>query len=462
MPRVLLVTDQRQYLAELGELFREKATVTVLPTVEAALSAVENSEYDITFLPLTDGKNMDTILELSRRKPGVTVVYSDQSEPAAAVRAIRLGANEYIDARRTSPRTVAEQLETLSAGSPIAHLTESFEEQQRLQHEARQFRMLFDNMLTGFAYHRIILDEAGKPVDFVFLEANPAFEEMTGLLREEILEKPISETQPGFKPHDSEWTRLYGEVALTGKAVHFERYSENLGRWLEVSAYSPEHLHFATVFQDITERKEQEREMRSSIVQKTTLLREIHHRVKNNMQVIASLLNLQLGQEGASPASALERSQERIYSMALIHELLYRSSDLNEVELTDYARQIGSSMVQGEEPEVILQVEGSPISIAGEQAFSVGLMVTEAISNALTHGRSGEQDRIILRLEQEEQEIIVTVEDQGPGFSPDRDITPESLGFTLIREMAAQLNGSVSVDSGGRGTRVIIRFPRSA
>lgn len=460
MRRILLVSEEKRYLTELADLLATTEQVTRIGTVEAALSALENNEYDVLFLPCVESTVMRTILELGERKGGVAVVYSSQGEPEAAVRVMRLGAQEYIDARRHPPREVADKLELLATTGSLSHIKGLQEEQRRLQHEARQFRMLFDNMLNGFAYHRMILDDTGEPVDFVFLQANPAFEEMTGLNRKEILGKAISETQPGFTPHDSEWLKAYGEVAVTGKSRHFERYSENLGRWLEVNAYSPEPLHFATVFQDITERKEQEQEMRSSINRKTTLLREIHHRVKNNMQVVASLLNLQLGYADVTPRIALERSQERIQSMALIHELLYRSADLNHVELLDYIRQIGGAMVTGLHRNIPLIIEGTEVSIPGEQAFSVGLMATEAISNAIIHGGSGEEDPITLRVEPEERGVTVTIEDQGPGFDPETDLSASSLGFTLIREMATQIKGSVTVKRGA-GTKVILSFPRS-
>lgn len=195
--------------------------------------------------------------------------------------------------------------------------------------------------------------------------------------------------------------------------------------------------------------------MRSSLLQKTTLLREIHHRVKNNMQIVASLLNLELGRAKESPKLVLRRSQERIHSMALIHELLYRSSDLTEVELTEYFREIGDEMVEGHEPESRVRLEGESLSIPGEQAFAVGLVVTEALSNAITHGKGGD---IALTVDVTDYEVAVTVADTGPGFNPEEAVTHRSLGYTLMREMAAQIGGSITVENGA-GARVTLRFP---
>jgi PAS domain-containing protein len=99
-------------------------------------------------------------------------------------------------------------------------------------------------MLSGFAYHKIITDKQGHPEDYVFLEVNDAFESLTGLKKENIVGKKLTEAIPEIKDEAVDWIERYGQVALTGKEIKFEQYSEALNRWYSVSAYSPRKGYF--------------------------------------------------------------------------------------------------------------------------------------------------------------------------------------------------------------------------
>ena len=130
--------------------------------------------------------------------------------------------------------------------------------------DRKQFDMFFDKMLDGFAYHKIVVDKAGKPVDYIFLEVNHAFEKMTGLKRERIIGKRVTEILPGIEKDPADWIGVYGKVALTGEPVQFENQAEPLGKWFKVVAYCPEKGHFVALFEDITERKKGEEALRVS------------------------------------------------------------------------------------------------------------------------------------------------------------------------------------------------------
>ena len=133
---------------------------------------------------------------------------------------------------------------------------ERAEETLRLSEE--RYRSLFKGMTEGFALHEILLDENGKPYDYRFLDINPAFERLTGLLREDVVGKTHNEVLP----NDSlRWVETYGAVAITGEPIQFDNYSPALGRHYEVFAYRPVPGQFATVFMDITERKRQEQKI---------------------------------------------------------------------------------------------------------------------------------------------------------------------------------------------------------
>ncbi len=134
-----------------------------------------------------------------------------------------------------------------------------------MSHGSDKYRLLIENLPDGFANHQIVTDEDGKPVDYIFLEVNPAFEEMTGLKREEIIGKKVTAVLPGIEKSSFDWIGTYGKVALSGEPARFENYSEPLGRFYDISAYSDEQGYFSVFFNDITDRKEAEENLKERV-----------------------------------------------------------------------------------------------------------------------------------------------------------------------------------------------------
>jgi PAS domain S-box-containing protein len=133
--------------------------------------------------------------------------------------------------------------------------------QEALRESENRYRSLFEQMTEGFALHEIIVDEKGVPCDYRFLEINSAFEKLTGLRRDDVIGKTLSQVLPS---DDLKWVRLYGEVALTGNSVRFDSYSPALEQHYEVFAYRPMPGQFATLFTNVTERKRAEVVIRES------------------------------------------------------------------------------------------------------------------------------------------------------------------------------------------------------
>ncbi len=119
-----------------------------------------------------------------------------------------------------------------------------------------KYRSLFDNMQNSFALHKIVLNKNMIPIDYTFIEVNDAFTEHTGLERKKIIGKKVTDILPDIKKDPADWIRVYGKVALTGKEIKFEQYSDSLKKWYSVTAYSPKKNYFATLFIDISERKQ--------------------------------------------------------------------------------------------------------------------------------------------------------------------------------------------------------------
>ena len=139
----------------------------------------------------------------------------------------------------------------------------------------RRYQELFTSMTNGFALHRIVVDGKGLPVDYVVLEVNSSFERMTGLKRENIIGRRVTEVLPDIKKDDFDWIGTYGRVALNNENIQFEQYSETLGKWYNITAYSPSIGEFATVLEDISERKKIENVVRENQERLDTIFNSI-------------------------------------------------------------------------------------------------------------------------------------------------------------------------------------------
>jgi PAS domain S-box-containing protein len=223
------------------------------------------------------------------------------------------------------------------------------------------------------------------------------------------------------------------------------------------------------VLTDITERKRAEEKIRAALTEKTVLLKEIHHRVKNNLQVISSLLNLQSsGITDTRMRELFTESQNRIRSMALVHEQLYRARDLSSIDCAEYLKNLATNLFRsygGETRGIQLRVEATGMTVGVDAAIPCGLIVNELVSNALKHGfasRSGNgtPPEVTVRFARREGETLeLSVSDNGRGFPEDLDFrSAGSLGLQLVNVLAEQLEGSVSLDR-SCGTQFAVRFP---
>jgi two-component sensor histidine kinase len=221
------------------------------------------------------------------------------------------------------------------------------------------------------------------------------------------------------------------------------------------------------IFANALQRRDAEDRLRASLKEKELLLREIHHRVKNNLQVVDSLLYLQgraaAGADAAPLRAALAQSQGRIRAMAKIHELLYRSHDIGRLMFCEYLEELaglfrGSTMVPF---GVELTVCGCRTVLDLDRAIPCGLIVNELVTNSMIHGYpDGGPGRIAICVKEGlEGRYALTVEDDGIGFAGDFAGAPaKTLGLRLVRDLSRQLGGEMRIGRPAVGTRVEVLF----
>jgi len=219
---------------------------------------------------------------------------------------------------------------------------------------------------------------------------------------------------------------------------------------------------------DITDQKRAENALRASLQEKEVLLREIHHRVKNNMQIISSLLNLQAGQlKDEASVEIFRDSQRRIRSMALVHERLYQSPDFSHIEFSEYLRTLADQLfnsyrIDPARVQVSIQAEETFLNV--NTAVPCGLIINELLSNTLKHAfpddRSGE---VVISLGHEPSgDYLLRVKDSGVGWPSGVDFRrTSSLGMQIVTMLVSQLEGTIELSREG-GTEFIITFREAA
>jgi PAS domain S-box-containing protein len=274
----------------------------------------------------------------------------------------------------------------------------------------------------------------GKPLKCIFPEQE----------WEEIQEKLHSPAKP-YSISNQETTVVTKEgriiPVLVSLSVVRDKYGGNLG--------------YVCVGSDLTDHKQAEEAQRKEV-----LLKEIHHRVKNNMQIISSLLNLQSRYfRNEEDKEMIKESRNRIKSMALIHEKLYQSRDLARIDFKEYITDVVHGLLRSYGAGVAVSIEVENVSLGVDTAVPCGLMINELVSNSLKHAFPDKKGEIKIALHAVNGTIELTVRDNGIGIPEDIDFrTAETLGLRLVTILAEdQLNGEITV-SRTKGTEFLITF----
>ncbi|WP_286244365.1 MASE3 domain-containing protein [Methanobacterium ferruginis] len=308
-----------------------------------------------------------------------------------------------------------------------------------------------------------------KSLDGTVTSWNKGAEEMYGYSAEEIIGKNISILSPpklkkeipdlidkvehGEKIQRYETLRLKKDGTLINASITLSPVFDISGKMVKISI----------IARDITDTKKAEDEIKRALKEKEVLLREIHHRVNNNMQIILSLLNLQTQYVETDEAlEILQETQNRVKAMATIHENLYQSHDLTTINFAEYIQ----SLVKGiffsyriKEGQIEPIIEIGDVMLNIETAVPCGLIISELVSNSLKHAFSPEQKGIIrISLHSQDDTFTLTINDNGIGFPDDLDFkNTNSLGLQLVNNLINQIDGDIQLNK-THGTEFIITF----
>ncbi len=265
----------------------------------------------------------------------------------------------------------------------------------------------------------------------------------------------------------------YFQAAFAGENQQFEGvlYSvDGEKKWMEsflnpIYSENNEIKEISCLSHEITDKKLIEEQMRENIHEKEVLLQEVHHRVKNNLQVISSILNLQSSYvKDENSLNILRESQNRIKSMSFIHESLYQTKDFAHIEFSDYILSLSKNLVHSysiasSRIKLITDFERTFLSL--DQAIPCGLIANELISNALKYAfLDDENGEIRLSIQEKNGMIEINIADNGIGLPEGFDFeNSDSLGLQLVYTLVDQLDATIKVDS-SKGTKYFITFEK--
>lgn len=367
-------------------------------------------------------------------------------------------------------RWVYNQLQLMrdAAGKPteiigyLVDISARKEAEKELQLQA----VITQNMAEGICLVRA--------TDGLFVYANPKFEQMFSYDPGELIDRHVSIVNYANEHISAEAVNqaIQAAVLQQGEATYEVQNVKKDGTtfWCQATTSLFEHPDYGTVLvavqQDITERKQAEDFIKASLKEKEVLLKEVHHRVKNNLGVVDGLLQMQSRRShSADVIEVLKESQNRIASIALVHEKLYNSDDLANIDFAQYiadltAHLFASYNIHANQIKLTTQIDA--ISLDIDTAIPCGLIINELVSNALKYAFPNTQigEIQVTLQQQQDQSLALIVRDNGIGLPQDFNLKqPKTLGMNLVAGLVKQLRGTLEINS-EPGTTATIKFAR--
>jgi len=350
---------------------------------------------------------------------------------------------------------------TISHVVVLRDITESKRAAELLHESEEKFRTIFEHANDGI----VLLDSCGTIID-----VNRKVEDIFKYNREDLIGKRFFELNFPDMENMTELADLFTDIVNKNEPIPLilvevkdksgnDIYAEVSTKLIKRNGNVQGVL---SIVRDITQRKKAEKKIKEALKEKEVLLREIHHRVKNNLQIISSLLKLQSTYiKDEQYTEMLRDSQNRVRSMALIHEKLYHSENLLNIDFETYIRSLTDELIRSYgAAEVAMNIKVDTIAIGVDTAIPCGLIINELVSNSLKHAFPDGKGEITITLHAIDGTIELTVSDTGVGIPDTVDFrTTETLGLRLVTILAEdQLDGDITLKRDA-GTEFCITFP---
>lgn len=317
--------------------------------------------------------------------------------------------------------------------------------------------------LTKF---RLGIDRSSNPIyitdqDGYIQYANPAFEKQYGFSVEDVIGKTpriLKSDEQSDAFYESFWNTILSGQSAEGEIINRTKdgdlvtvhYSTN-----PIIDNDGHHIGYIAIQDNITKRVEMERKIRESLKEKSVMLAEIHHRVKNNLAIVSGLLELEThDSDDQQTIDFIRKSQTRIKSMAIVHEKLYQSNNLSNVNLRDYVEELSETIRinwidNSSAIDFDLSIDDVEINI--NQAIPLSLIIHELITNAIKHAFSVNQSgQIGVTIQLESDHIVLIISDNGDNVPTDFDLDySQKLGLSLVQILTKQLNAELTYDISG-------------
>jgi signal transduction histidine kinase len=365
-------------------------------------------------------------------------------------------------------------------------ITERKKSEEKIKASEEKFRSLFESMNEGIGYHKIICNKQNKPVDYIFLEVNDTFERFTGLKKENILNKRVTEVIPGIKKAKPDLIKIYGEVALTQKNTAFEIYFEPFNKWYKISAFSPNYGFFCAVFFDITLMKEAEQKithmneiLEQKVKERTIKLEEVNkelegfsysvsHDLRAPLRAITGYAGIlhedyfnKLDDEGISTLNAIQdnsKNMARLIDDILEFSRLGRQDiKIQKLNMDMLFKTCYNELYQHENNRKIDLIINKVPSAGGDLTL-IKVVINNLLSNALKYTRTRNIAQIFIDGHKENGKCIYKIEDNGIGFDEkykdklfgvfqrlisNREFEGTGVGLAIVQRIISRHGGEV-------------------
>ncbi len=483
---VLLIEDNpddiliiQAYLQEATQLASQYILfdIVIAQTLKDAKTHLKVQPFHVILLDLNlpDTMGVETIIELQEEIIQTPmIILTGIKDEAFASDFLSMGIQDYIEKGELDAhlllRTIQHSIDRHKLISSLRELSQAFKESQ--QRTADIINFLPDPMFA--------IDLEGQVIAW-----NHAMEELSGVSSRHIFGKGDFEYAIPFYGYRRpllidfvlQWRDEYESEYL-----YIKRVKHNLIAEMKTDYIKPHEAHLWGIAgplydwegnvvgavetnRNITEQKKMEQQLQDSLEEKNLLLKEIHHRVKNNMQVISSLINLQAQQiNHPETIQHFKETQNRVKSMAFVHESLYQSNDFSHVDFKKYVHNLLANLFKSfSRGGIQLDVNVSEVYLNINQAIPCGLILTKLVTNSLKYAfPSGESGNIHVQLHQAEIEAYyhLSVRDNGVGLPAGFQLEhAQSLGLKLVNRLTQQLGGILEMDQ-DQGTQFTIHFPK--